>query len=411
MSLLTKPKLKEVLEKGLDFNIFISDRKGRKSSVAQDFLIDEAKDGNPFIIIRSKTDENINENWLSEYMIEKTKKDGLTFWSEKADKYIEAIYFKDKKDKKYLLCYGLYLSVVEKYKSSYFKGFESVKYILWEECIPNNQLLQDTKYIRKKHMEKITNLLNVGSTIARNNRVQYILLGNDIAFNLINPITVAFNLLERISPNCEIYDKTIIDDREYSFYFNYFDFDGAVNHWLLNKELDITYDLKIDNSFKYDLLIISEFKKYYILRGAGFLYVTSVLPSGIKNSGVSFISDEVEFFKQFKAEHLLRKFPLRTALIMLQTLYNVSYFEISQYYGEEFFKNPCLQFKKPELLNPQHIINLEEITKMELSQIMKLENFEKLKMLNELIVLNTVIYENVKIKMLFEELRNIMFLI
>lgn len=91
--LLTKDKFKSVLSRGNDINIFISDRGGHKSSVAQDFYIDEAMHGNPFILIRSKKDEAITANWLSEYVRGIAAERGLKFWSEKVNPNIQAIYF------------------------------------------------------------------------------------------------------------------------------------------------------------------------------------------------------------------------------------------------------------------------------------------------------------------------------
>lgn len=115
--LLTKDKFKSVLSRGNDINIFISDRGGHKSSVAQDFYIDEAMHGNPFILIRSKKDEAITANWLSEYVRGIAAERGLKFWSEKVNPNIQAIYFSDKDENKYLYCYGLWLSLSENIKA------------------------------------------------------------------------------------------------------------------------------------------------------------------------------------------------------------------------------------------------------------------------------------------------------
>lgn len=68
---LTPEKIKKVISKGYDINTFISDRAGRKSSTVQEWLIEEAENGRPFILLRNKKDEEINENWLSEYVADK----------------------------------------------------------------------------------------------------------------------------------------------------------------------------------------------------------------------------------------------------------------------------------------------------------------------------------------------------
>lgn len=402
---LTKKKLKNVLSKGYDLNTFISDRAGRKSSVVQEFFIDEAKAGRPFILIRSKTDEAITENWLSDYVSGQAAIKGYRFFSKMITRNIQAIYFIDKQDKEYLYCYGLWLSIAEKYKSNYFKGFEKVKYILWEECIPNYSIAQDVKFIIKKHMDKFISLLSIGSTIARKNKIQYILLGNDISVNLINPVTVAFDLLERLDANCEIVDRCKINDCDYTFYFNYFDFPGAVNHWLENKEFDISKSVKILNPYKYDVILLSAFKKYYIYRAEGFLYVTPEIYKANNRSTLHFINSEIEFFEQYGAGQLLDKFNRHLALTMLQTLYNVSDKEIAQYYGPSWYLDSGATFNPNNQTSPERIINLSELVNMELSNVVQLDNFCMIRALNELIKENVVIYENVKIKILFEQLR------
>ena len=141
--LLTAEKLRNVLSHGNDINIFISDRGGRKSSAAQIMLIEDALNGNPFVLLRSKKDETISENWLSEYVQIECEKRGLVFYSERISNNIEQICFNDENGKKYVFCFGLWLSLAEKYKSNYFKGWEKVKYIIWEECVPTAKIPTD----------------------------------------------------------------------------------------------------------------------------------------------------------------------------------------------------------------------------------------------------------------------------
>ena len=234
------------------------------------------------------------------------------------------------------------------------------------------------------------------------------MLGNDISVNLINPVTVSFDLLERLESNCEIVDKCRINDSDYTFYFNYFDFPGAVNHWLENKEFDISKSVKISKPYKYDVVLLSSFKKYYIYRADGFLYVTPENYKTKNGNKVHLISSEKEFFEQYGAAQLLEKFNLHLALTMLQTLYNVSEKEIAQYYGESWYLDSCAMFSPDNGTTPDQIINLSELVNMELSNIVQLDNFYRIRGINELIKENIVIYENVKIKILFEQLRQML---
>ena len=72
------------------------------------------------------------------------------------------------------------------------------------------------------------------------------MLGNDISVNLLNPVTVGFNILERLTVDEPVIDKVEIDDRLYTFYFLYFSFKDSVEHWLYNKELDINATINDD---------------------------------------------------------------------------------------------------------------------------------------------------------------------
>lgn len=404
MSYLTPQKQEEVLSRGYDINVWISDRSGRKSSVTQETLLEEALNGSPFVLLRSKKDELITEAWLSEYVINKYKE--YTFYSEKINSNIVALKVKTPDDKVFIYCYGLYISLSQKYKSSYYKGFESVKYVVWEECIPNTPLIQNIKYIRSHCMSEIYNVLSITSTIARDNRVQLIWLGNDIPDNILNPVTIAFNLLERLSPNMEIEESVTLNDREYSFYFNYFDFEGAVNHWLYNKNLHIANNIENENLVKYNIQLKSKYKTYYIYNAGNFVHISdkNYITAGNLSSNIYTIED---FFKKYSAQTLLSEYGLKTALSMLCTFYGVSRRAIIQYFGDNWYYGDIV-FSPDNISDNTIIIELEKIVNMSLADIMRLNNYYDIKNLNELRKTYSVTYSNIKIMLLMEELGNIL---
>lgn len=404
MSYLTPQKQEEVLSRGYDINVWISDRSGRKSSVTQETLLEEALNGSPFVLLRSKKDELITEAWLSEYVINKYKE--YTFYSEKINSNIVALKVKTPDDKVFIYCYGLYISLSKKYKSSYYKGFESVKYVVWEECIPNTPLIQNIKYIRSRCMSEIYNVLSITSTIARDNRVQFIWLGNDIPDNILNPVTIAFNLLERLSPNMEIEESVTLNDREYSFYFNYFDFEGAVNHWLYNKNLHIANNIENENLVKYNIQLKSKYKTYYIYNAGNFVHISdkNYITAGNLSSNIYTIED---FFKKYSAQTLLSEYGLKTALSMLCTFYGVSRRAIIQYFGDNWYYGDIV-FSPDNISDNTIIIELEKIVNMSLADIMRLNNYYDIKNLNELRKTYSVTYSNIKIMLLMEELGNIL---
>lgn len=404
MSRLTPEKQKEVLSRGYDINVWISDRKGWKSSTTQDDLLSEALNGSPFVLLRNKKDELINESWLSEYVVNKYK--DYSFYSEKINSNIVAIKVKTPDDKTFIYCYGLYVSLAQKYKSSYYKGFESVKYVVWEECIPNTPLIQNIKHIRSRCMTEIYNVLSITSTIARDNKVQLIWLGNDIADNILNPVTIAFNLLERLSPNMEIEESVTLNDREYTFYFNYFDFEGAVNHWLYNKNLHIANTIDNEDLIKYDIQLKSEFKTYYIYNAGNFIHISDIdyVKAESLSSGIYSIDD---FFRKYSAQSLLSEYELRTALNMLCTFYGVSRRTIAHYFGLDWYRGD-IKFTPDNVSDNTVIIDLEKIVNMSLAEIMRLNNYYDIKNLNELRKTCSVTYSNIKIMLLMEELGNIL---
>lgn len=402
MPYLTTEKQLDILNMGYDINVWISDRSGRKSSVTQETLLEEALNGRPFILLRNKKDELITEHWLSEYVLKKYK--GYTFFTEKINSNITSIKVRTPDEEVYIYCYGLYVSLAQKYKSSYYEGFESVKYIVWEECIPNTPLLQNIRHIRMRCMTEIYNVLSIASTVARDNKVQLIWLGNDIKENILNPVTIGFNLLERLEANMEIQDTVFFNYKEYSYYFNYFDFDGAVNHWLFNESLQICN--RLDNTeelVRYDLIIKSVYKKYYVYNAGGFIHISDVdYNNAASESGGIF--DEADLFKKYNAMSVYVQYPLHIALEILCTFYGVRRDIISLYYGADWRKG-IIKFTPDNVEDNTVILNIENINKMSLSQIMQSPQYRDIQGLNQLLKNFSVTYSNIKIQLLCEELK------
>lgn len=402
---LSKERLKNILGLGYTLNSLISDRAGRKSSAAQEFFIEEAENGRPFVLLRNKKDEEINENWLSDYIVNKYK--DYKFFTERINSNIVAVKFTTPDDMTFLLCYGLYVSLQQKYKSSYYEGFEKVQYILWEECIPNIPLLQNIRHIRLRCMTEIINVLSIGSTIARGRKIQYIWLGNDIKENILNPVTIGFNLLERLEINNPITDKAVFNDTEYDFYFEYFDFPGAVNHWLFNESLHIARRIEPDaNIIKYNTVIKSEFREYYIYNCGKYIHISDIdyIESKTLDGQIRTAAD---FFRKFNAEHLYNEYELRTALTLLCTFYGVSSRIIKQYFGDTWV-NGEIEFRAPEVENDITVIELEKIVTQNLSDIVKAPEYDEIYKLNELKKNTVITYSNIKIQMLMEELYQIL---
>lgn len=385
-----------------DFDIvtYISDRGGRKSSVLQDILISQATKGHPFILIRSKSDTPITEQWLSEYIVNKYS--DFTFYNRKLSRNLQAVYFTDTKGKEHCLCYGLYLSLADKYKSNYFEGFEKVKNIVWEECIPNQPIIQSTRYIKQHMLTDLISLMSIYSTVCRNNKAKLILLGNDISMNLINPVTVSFDLLERLEVDTPIIDTVEIDDRQYTFYFLYFSFKNSVEHWLTNKELDVNATITVSSDIRQlDYTLLSQFKQYHIFRLSNFLYISDVTTQ----NKVDFIQNEKDFFRKYNALHLIEKYKLDLALNILNNCFGVPSYDIEQYFGVNWYFYP--KFTPPKYKSKNSVINFYELQYMKYNDILDLPIYQNLLHLKDIIKNNKVIYSNVQIKILLQEVFNI----
>lgn len=401
---LTVNKQKEVLRRGLDINVWISDRSGRKSSVTQETLLEEALNGSPFILLRNKKDEIISESWLSEYML--NKYDDFTFWTEKVNSNIAVIKVRTPDDEVFIYCYGLYVSLAQKYKSNYYEGFESVRYVVWEECIPNTPLLQNIRHIRTRCMTEIYNVLSITSTIARDNKVQLIWLGNDIKENILNPVTIGFNLLERLTADLEVSETVIFNDREYSFYFNYFDFDGAVNHWLYNDNFHIANTIEADGAVKYNIILKTEYKNYFIYNCGRFVHISDIDYTSAQTT-TSGIYTPADFFKKFNAIKLYNNYELHNALNMLCSFYGVPKTVIAHYFGKFWYRGQC-NFKADDINDNYSVIDIEKVINLSLSDILQLPEYTYIQNVNQIKKTCSVTYSNIKIMLLLEELANIL---
>lgn len=402
---ITKEKILNIIDNpDIDIISLISDRGGRKSSVLQDILINDALKGHPFVLIRSKSDINISESWLSEFIV--TKYSEYHFITRKLNRNIQAIYIVNSLGREYCFCYCMYLSLAEKYKSNYYDGFEKVRVLLYEECIPNQPIIQSVRYIRQYMMNDLISLMSIYSTVCRTHKAKIIMLGNDISVNLLNPITVGFNLLERLTVDTPIIDTVIIDDRKYTFYFLYFSFQNSVEHWLYNKELDINATIQIDDKVKQlDFILITEFKRYHLYRMKNFIYISD----NELNNSVEFIQNEKDFFRKYNALHLYEKFKLDLALSLLNDCYGVNSYDIAHYFGSKWYFYP--KFKKPEIKSKNGIINLSELCTMKYNDILNLPIYSNILHLKEIIKNNNIIYTNAQVKLLLTDLLNTLDLI
>ena len=389
---LTVEKLKSDLKKGKDINIYISDRGGRKSSAVQDFLIENnIKTGECFCVMRSKSDEQITDLWFSEYVRKKYNKMGYYFESDKIGKNVAVVYICNKNDNtKNVLLFGLWISLAEKYKSSYIDGFEKIKYFVWEECVPNERIYQKIVYVLEKFCQPLKNVISIGSTVARTNKHQFIFLGNDIPENIINPVTVTFNLLERLKFDTDIFDTVKINNKQYSFMFSYFSVDEkTIPHWCINYDFDVANNLSVKGKKKFNFILISEYNRYYVYKFDNFLYISS---QKTESEQERVFESAVDFFDFYGAKHLLENYQIEIALLLLQTLYQVPQKEIDKYFNLKYEFSPIVN------KNPDDIINIYELSKMNMAEISLANNFDEIIILRNILKENKIIFENLAIK-------------
>ena len=403
--IITNKKFKELLNLNTDIVTLISDRNGRKSSVVQSTLIEEWEKNNYkplFVLLRTKSDEKINENWISEYNIKKYKE--YKFKHKKLNNYITTIYaIIDEKE--YVLCFNLFVSMSQKYKSSYYEGFETVRYIIWEECVPEKRLLQKIDYVKTLD-EEIKRIFSIGSTVCRNYKPKYIFIGNDIESNVINPITYSFNLLDKLEVNKEITGNCKINDNNYSYVFYYFNFRGSIEHWLNIKDLNVDNKLKPTGE-KLDLTFTLNDKIYNVYYDKT-IQIIEDKSERIENSS---LEKELLLLLDFFPEQELYQFVInynniykRDELYNLFRLKNSNFNLIfNEYYKLIEFNNILTyQFvdKEEKQINNYNINEIEKMTAQEIVTNCQ-ELFGFFKNYN----IDNFMYSNILIKLYIEKIR------
>ena len=378
---------------------YISDRGGRKSSAVQECVIDSALDGHPSIVIRNKTNRPITEKWLSDYEAEIVKNNNWFVYSEKVEEFKGAMTVtylvtdvENPEDSTYILYYGMYLSVSDIYKSNYYEGWNKVNEFYFEEAVPTERLIQDERHIITNSMKQMNDLLSIVSTVSRGRDISVFLLGNDIKYNLLNPVTVSFDLLERLEVNKKIIDNAIINDIEYPFIFTYFDFPGATNHWLKVEDKKIDNTIDVNNLSFRSFGFKTSFKKYIIYYFNDKIYVSDKQPIPDK---------QIESKRQLLQSIGVTDY-YYTPDIQIQVLLSKGTDEQK----EEIRKyiDRFGHFKKPKIDKSVYYFDLTQIEKMKIHELDSMENSEAFK--NLIIELETknAIFSNFRIKTLISQL-------
>lgn len=346
---------------------YISDRAGRKSSAIQERLIDRAIEGHPAIVIRDKSNRPITEHWFSKYELDIIRKNGWKLYTEDIKQYKGGLSCvkmctdsENSEENTFILFYGMFLSLADIYKSNFYDGWNDVEDIIWEECIPKKALVQNEKYVIDRCMSQMIDLMSICSTVARDKAVNCFLLGNDLSYNIINPVTVSFRVLERLKINKTITDTCMIDDIEYPFLFRYFDFPNSTNHWLIDKsnKVDATIDITDLSMLPYSFS--TEFNRYYVYYYKNTLYI-----SDRRNQ-----KNEIRCLKQL-IEHLgYQPSSIISHDIQLQCIRRMD--EEADYFCRQFFDGhgrfiPQVQEEIPDIYLPdvlkmkKHIFEEKEI--------------------------------------------------
>ena len=334
MAYLTKKKVKMDLSQN-DICIYISDRAGRKTSVIQDVMIEEwaKNEYNPiFMLLRTKTDENITESWFSDYVIHKYEK--YKFYHKKVNNYITVICAKVGDEEK-ILCFNFFVSVSQKYKSSYYNGFEFIKYVIWEECVPENRLTQNIDVINKSD-EILNKVFSISSTVCRQNKPKFIFLGNDIEYNFLNPITVKFNMLDKIVLDKDVSGNVFLYNDLYKFNFYYFSFKNSVNHWKDVQDLTFIKDLSKLGTQQPFIFILNN-TKYY-------LYENDITINVIELNNIEESNEKKLILKYFPPEVAKQYFSMsienKQVFLELLRFRNMSFNAVfNLYYDTERYNN------------------------------------------------------------------------
>lgn len=403
MAYLTKKKVKNDLLQN-DICIYISDRKGRKSSVIQDIMIEKwvKNDYKPiFMLFRTKTDENVTESWFSKFM---TKKYGekYKFYHKKIDRFITVICAKVG-DKEKILCFNFFVSASQKYKSLYYNGFEFIEYVIWEECIPENRLTQNVDVINKSD-EILNKVFSIASTVCRENKPKFIFLGNDIEYNFLNPITVKFNLLDKIQLDKDISGNVFLYNDLYKFNFYYFSFKNSVNHWQDVQDLTFIKDLSKLGRQQPFIFILNEIKYY--------LYENDIAINIIEFNNIEESNERKILLKYFPPEVAEQYFSMsienKQVFLELLRFRNMSFNAVfNLYYDTERYKNILVYIFKDKTEKTKtyeyeldRILNEYNYTEI-IENCLPLYNFFKDKFLKKRM------YSNFAIKTKFEKLMDL----
>ena len=388
---LTYKYLQKLIKKDIDIYTFISDRSGRKTSSVQEFLFKEwIKNDRKAIgcIFRENRSHNISDSWFSEYF-RKNFLQGYEIKTKKINDDIVAILLND-----YIFVFGLYLSRSKAYKSNYLNEFETVKYMILEECVPEEQIEQNVNYVKKRSMNQIHQLLSINSTISRNAKTKVIMLGNDIEYNVINPATVFNNVLDVLKVNEEIYGCIDFENRKYNIFFLYFSFPNSVEHWKNIDIFDISHNYENLYFLNYEIIINK--KTYFLHCDENSIYYI------ISKKYDDKIESKLIFNMKFpEIVELSKKIGLTNAVIL--NLENFNNYEIKKYIF--FDDNQNVHFKNDKQ-NKINSVDLDKFDKLTLDGVYRYsdEFFPLYDILNK----KNIVYDNINSKIYIEKYLNTM---
>lgn len=382
---------------GINLIGYISDRGGRKSSSLQELLLEDYT--STAIVIREKSNRPITANWFSEYEQEQIQSKGWSVYTEQITEYKGAMSVTylctDKEnpaDNTHILFYGMYLSLADVYKSNFYEGWNKVERVIWEEAVPKSKLIQEERYILDRAMDQMIDLMSICSTVSRGRDLFVYLLGNDISYNVLNPMTLCFNLLERLEINKTIIDTAIIDDIRYNFLFRYFDFEGSTNHWLISDDKKVDNTIDIEGLTLHKIGFKSKFNNYYIYRYKTGLYVCQ--RSNIKDNRYT---SKLDMIKKLGFDLIYNNIDVTITMIKR---FHPEYNDVINQYIDPFGR-----FRRPQLEETPKIYNIDNLLNMKKHQFDSLEDVGSLSTLLDAIVKqSTTIYSNHYIKLLLERI-------
>lgn len=215
------PLCDEFKKLNVDINVLLSPRGCRKSTDLQLFIVEKyLQNDELFLICRRKIDEPITQQWFSSYAQEQIHNKGYYITSQTIDRYLVRFDIVNRETEEIsIIGYGAYLSVSGKYKSNYFTDCEKITNVILEECIDENEGV----YISHSKKHIIQNLLSIASTICRNNKPIFWLLGNDIPNGYNCNLCYDLNIIDDLTPNVIHLSEYINYDKiKYKVAYKYF---------------------------------------------------------------------------------------------------------------------------------------------------------------------------------------------